>query len=152
LGSEKDMVEQVKNGVIHISLTGPSMLAQFKGWGPIGVLGMPYVLKGNSEEEIRPKLIKLARGPLMIDLNERAAKESGVRILDMGWWYGERHLTTKTKQVTKPEDIKGLKIRTMDSPMAEEVWPFIIALVIALLIITYVPILTLWLPKLVIPG
>ena len=31
LGSEKDMVEQVKNGVIHISLTGPSMLAQFKG-------------------------------------------------------------------------------------------------------------------------
>ena len=53
LGSEKDMVEQVKNGVIHISLTGPSMLAQFKGWGPIGVLGMPYVLKGNTEAEIR---------------------------------------------------------------------------------------------------
>jgi TRAP-type C4-dicarboxylate transport system substrate-binding protein len=43
LGSEKDMLEQVKNGVIHISLTGPSMLGQFKGWGPIGVLGMPYV-------------------------------------------------------------------------------------------------------------
>jgi len=63
LGSEKDMVEQVKNGVIHISLTGPSMLAQFKGWGPIGVLGMPYVLKGNTEDELRPKLIKLARGP-----------------------------------------------------------------------------------------
>ena len=119
LGSEKDMVEQVKNGIIHISLTGPSMLAQFKGWGPIGVLGMPYVMKGNSEAEIRPKLIRLARGPLMQDLNDKAAKESGIRILDMGWWYGERHLTTKTKQVTKPEDIKGLKIRTMDSPMAK---------------------------------
>jgi tripartite ATP-independent transporter DctP family solute receptor len=119
LGSEKDMVEQVKNGVIHIALTGPSMLAQFKGWGPIGVLGMPYVLKGDTEDELRPKLIKLARGPLMTDLNERAAAESGIRILDMGWWYGERHLTTKTKQVVKPEDIKGLKIRTMDSPMAK---------------------------------
>ena len=119
LGSEKDMVEQVKNGVIHISLTGPSMLAQFKGWGPIGVLGMPYVLKGNTEDEIRPKLIKLARGTPHEDLNEQAAKESGVRILDMGWWYGERHLTTKTKQVVKPDDVKGLKIRTMDSPMAK---------------------------------
>jgi TRAP-type transport system periplasmic protein len=119
LGSEKDMVEQVKNGVIQIALTGPSMLAQFQGWGPIGVLGMPYVMKGNSEDEIRPKLIKLARGPLMAELNERAAKESGIRILDMGWWYGERHLTTKTKQVVKPEDVKGLKIRTMDSPMAK---------------------------------
>ena len=119
LGSEKDMVEQVKNGVIHIALTGPSMLAQFQGWGPIGVLGMPYVLKGDSEDELRPKLIKVARGPLMAELNERAARESGIRILDMGWWYGERHLTTKTKQVTKPDDVKGLKIRTMDSPMAK---------------------------------
>jgi tripartite ATP-independent transporter DctP family solute receptor len=119
LGSEKDMLEQVKNGVIHISLTGPSMLAQFKGWGPIGVLGMPYVLKGDTEDELRPKLIKLARGPLMAELNERAAAESGIRILDMGWWYGERHLTTKTKQVVKPDDVKGLKIRTMDSPMAK---------------------------------
>ena len=35
---------------------------------------------------------------------------------------------------------------------AKEVWPFIIALVIALLIMTYVPILTLWLPNLIIPG
>jgi tripartite ATP-independent transporter DctP family solute receptor len=118
LGSEKDMLEQVKNGVIHMSLTGPSMLAQFKGWGPIGVLSMPYVLKGDSEDELRPKLIKLARGPLMAELNEKAAQESGIRILDMGWWYGERHLTTKTKQVVRPDDIKGLKIRTMDSPVA----------------------------------
>jgi tripartite ATP-independent transporter DctP family solute receptor len=119
LGSEKDMVEQVKNGIIHIALTGPSMLAQFKGWGPIGVLSMPYVLKGSTEDELNPKLIKLARGPLMADLNERAAKESDIRILDMGWWYGERHLTSKTKQVVKPEDVKGLKIRTMDSPVAK---------------------------------
>ncbi|MFI5338333.1 MAG: TRAP transporter substrate-binding protein [Candidatus Methylomirabilales bacterium] len=118
LGSEKDMLEQVQNGITHISLTGPSMLAQFRGWGAIGVLSMPYVLQGDTEEELRPKLIKLARGPLMAELNEKAAQESGIRILDMGWWYGERHLTTKTKQVVRPDDIKGLKIRTMDSPVA----------------------------------
>jgi TRAP-type C4-dicarboxylate transport system permease large subunit len=35
---------------------------------------------------------------------------------------------------------------------AKEVWPFIIALVVALLIVTYVPILSLWLPNLIIPG
>jgi TRAP-type C4-dicarboxylate transport system permease large subunit len=35
---------------------------------------------------------------------------------------------------------------------AKEVWPFIIALIIALLIVTYVPILSLWLPNLIIPG
>ena len=35
---------------------------------------------------------------------------------------------------------------------AKEVWPFVIALVIALLIVTYVPALSLWLPNLIIPG
>ena len=35
---------------------------------------------------------------------------------------------------------------------AIEVRPFVIALVIALLIVTYVPILSLWLPNLIIPG
>jgi len=35
---------------------------------------------------------------------------------------------------------------------AKEVWPFVIALVLSLLIVTYVPILSLWLPDLVIPG
>jgi tripartite ATP-independent transporter DctM subunit len=34
---------------------------------------------------------------------------------------------------------------------AKEVWPFIIALVIALLTVTYMPILSLWLPNLIIP-
>jgi C4-dicarboxylate transporter DctM subunit len=35
---------------------------------------------------------------------------------------------------------------------AREVWPFIIALVISLLIVTFVPNLSLWLPNLIIPG
>ena len=116
LGSEKDMLEQVKNGVIQISLTGPSMIGQFQGWGPVAVLAMPYILQGNTEDELRPKLVNVVRSPIMKELNEKAAAESGIRSLDMGWWYGERHLTTKTKQVTKPEDVKGLKIRTHGFP------------------------------------
>ncbi len=42
--------------------------------------------------------------------------------------------------------------RTSIVEFALEVWPFVIALVIALLIVTYVPILSLWLPNLIIPG
>jgi TRAP-type C4-dicarboxylate transport system permease large subunit len=34
---------------------------------------------------------------------------------------------------------------------AKEVWPFIIALVIALGLVTYIPSLALWLPNLVLP-
>ena len=35
---------------------------------------------------------------------------------------------------------------------AREVWPFVIALVIALFLVTYMPDLAMWLPNLIIPG
>ena len=35
---------------------------------------------------------------------------------------------------------------------AREVWPFVIALIIALLIVTYMPALSLWLPDLIMPA
>jgi TRAP-type C4-dicarboxylate transport system permease large subunit len=35
---------------------------------------------------------------------------------------------------------------------AKEVWPFVIALTISLLLVTYVPWLALWLPDLVLPA
>lgn len=119
LGSEKDMVEQVKAGVINFALTSPTFIATYDGWGPTGVMMMPYLYKGNTDEEQYPALIKLARGPLMKEVADKAAAASGIRAMDLGWWYGSRNLTTKTKQVTKPDDLKGLKIRTMDAPLGK---------------------------------
>lgn len=120
LGSEKDFVEQVKTGVIEMALTGPMNIAVYDGWGPAGVLAMPYILQGRTEEELARKLVKLTRGPLFTkEIGEAAAKKSSIRCVDMGWWFGERHLTTSKKAVAKPEDVKGLKIRTMDTPVAK---------------------------------
>ena len=120
LGSEKDFVEQVKTGVIEMALTGPMNIAVYDGWGPAGVLAMPYILQGKSEEELARKLVKLTRSPLFVtEIGEKAAKTSSIRCLDMGWWFGERHLTTSKKAVAKPEDVKNLKVRTMDTPVAK---------------------------------
>jgi TRAP-type transport system periplasmic protein len=118
LGSEKDILEQVKTGLIHLMFTSPVMIANFDGWGPIGVLSMPYIVKGNTDQEQFENLLKLVRGPLMKEVNEKAAPASNVYALDMGWWFGQRHITTKSKRVTHPDDLKGLKIRTMDTPLA----------------------------------
>ena len=79
---------------------------------------MPYIFPGNTDEEQYPAVMKVLRGQLFKEINESAAKASGVRALDLGWWYGTRNLTTKSKVVAKPDDLKGLKIRTMDNPMA----------------------------------
>jgi tripartite ATP-independent transporter DctP family solute receptor len=117
LGSENDMMQQVKNGVIQVCISSAGTLANFPGWGPVGVFAMPYVLKGENEEEQYPRLMKVLRGAAMKDVSEKAIQSSGIRALDLGWWFGLRHLTTKAKQVTMADDLKGLKIRTPDAPI-----------------------------------
>jgi tripartite ATP-independent transporter DctP family solute receptor len=117
LGNENDMMQQVKNGVIQMCISSAGTLANFPGWGPVGVFAMPYILKGDNEDEQYPILMKLLRGPIMKELGDKAAQSSGIRALDLGWWFGLRQLTTKNKQVTKPDDLKGLKIRTPDAPI-----------------------------------
>lgn len=117
LGSEKDVTAQVKNNIIQVAIVTPGLLATYAGWGPLGVFSMPYVIKGTTDEEQAPILTKLTRGTIMQEVNEKAAKASGIRSLDLSWWYGTRNLTTKTKQVLKPADMKGLKIRTVEGPI-----------------------------------
>ncbi len=119
LGSDRDLLEQIKNGTIQYNLSAANLLGNFPGWGPIGVLSMPYLIKGDSEQELLANISKLVRGPIFAELNDRAGQQSNIRIADMTWWFGERHLTTRSKQVAKPDDMKGLKIRTMDTPLGK---------------------------------
>ncbi|HZK66736.1 MAG TPA: TRAP transporter substrate-binding protein, partial [Chloroflexota bacterium] len=119
LGNEKDQVEQVKNGVIHLDNVSASQLANFEGWGPVAIFNMPYFFKAGTEEEQSPLLLKLSRSAVMTDIAETAAKTSGIRALDMGWWYGQRHTTTSKKQILKADDLKGMKIRTQDALVAK---------------------------------
>ncbi len=119
LGSDKDLMEQTKNGTIQIQLTAANLLADYPGWGPVGVFSMPYLLKGNTEQEIATNLTKVVNSPTFKELNDNASQQSGIRVMNMSWWFGERHLTTKSKSVAKPDDLKGMKIRTMDTPLGK---------------------------------
>jgi tripartite ATP-independent transporter DctP family solute receptor len=118
LGSEKDIVEQVRNGLIHMAVIGGTFLANIDGWGAMGVLAMPYVMKAATEEEQLPIFSKLARGPIIQEATAKAPGISSLRALDANWFYGMRHLTTGKKQVVKADDMKGMKIRTPDAPLA----------------------------------
>src|SRR5512138_1689479 len=118
LGSEKDIVEQVRNGLIHMAAVGGTFVANIDGWGAMGVFAMPYVMKAATEEEQLPVLSRLARGPIMKEATAKAPEVSGLRALDTNWFYGMRHLTTGKKQVAKADELKGMKIRTPDAPLA----------------------------------
>ncbi len=117
LGTEKDEFEMVKNGVIEMTTGSGSMIAVFPGWEPLGVFSMPYIMGGDTEAEQFKIFQKIANGPVGKEIIENGTKASGMRALDITWWYGWRHLTTKSKQVTKVDDLKGMKIRTPDAPI-----------------------------------
>ena len=117
LGNEKDVTEQVRNGMIQMAVIGIPFLANLNGWGPLGVIQMPFVLKQDTEEAQNAMMNKLLRLPFMTEALAKAPEVSGVRALDLNWFYGMRHVTTGKKQVTKVDDLKGMKIRTPDAPL-----------------------------------
>jgi len=117
LGNEKDLVEQVRNSVIEMTITGSPMLSIFPGWGAIGAFAMPYVLKGDSDDVRLANLLKIARGEIGQEINENGIEASGMRALDMAWWAGVQHLATRTHRVASVDDVANLKIRTPDTPI-----------------------------------
>lgn len=64
----------------------------------------------------REAAFKFVDGEMGQELAEAIAEETGVRIV--GWHEnGFRQLTNSKKEVSTPDDLKGLKIRVMDSPL-----------------------------------
>jgi len=99
------MVEQVKNGVNPNLLDRSRMLAQFQGWGPDRRARMPYISR-ETPRTSSAQAITVPRAPHARNLNEREAKEPE----SASWiWAGgtpRAALTTKTKQVVKPDDVR----------------------------------------------
>jgi tripartite ATP-independent transporter DctP family solute receptor len=61
-----------------------------------------------------PHAFKVVDGDIGNDFNKKAIAK-GIRIL--GWWViGTRNTSTRKREINKPSDYKGLKIRTMESP------------------------------------
>lgn len=117
LGNEKDLIEQVRAGVIEMTITGSPMLSIFEGWGAVGAFAMPYIFKGETDAQQLANILKVARGPIGREIADRGLKASGMRALDLAWWAGMQHLATRNKQVKRVDDVRGLKIRTPDTPI-----------------------------------
>jgi tripartite ATP-independent transporter DctP family solute receptor len=108
LGGEKEMIEQAQVGALHIARisTGPM--------GPVvdelNVFNMPFVFR--DEAHMR----KVIDGPIGKELLDKLSA-STARLVALGWMdAGTRNVYAK-KAVTKPADLKGMKIRMMGNPL-----------------------------------
>ena len=107
LGGDRELCEGVQMGAIQMAIPSTSALAGFDK--RIQVLDLPYLFT------TREAAFEAVDGELGQKLNEFLGKKGFyvVGYLENGF----RHVTNSKQPITKPEDLSGLKIRTMENPM-----------------------------------
>jgi TRAP-type transport system periplasmic protein len=103
LGTEQEILESVQMGSIRIYEGSTGGVGRFLP--DLEAFSAPYVWKDVDH------MVKTVRGPIGAALADRLLKSQGLRVLDFGWLWGARYLTTKSKPIQKPEDLRGLKVR-----------------------------------------
>ena len=107
LGKEREQFEGVKLGNIEMCMIAEGPMAGF--FPEIMVIGIPYLF---SNEAVAWRALD---GPFGKALFEEMRKKTGVRALGIGE-NGFRNFTNRVRPIRTPDDLKGLKIRTMENP------------------------------------
>lgn len=107
LGSDRQAIESVINGSIEMSVPGGPVVSGF--YEPYMVYDLPFLF------DSREAAYAALDGELKDKISEGLLKAQNIRILGIGE-NGFRHITTSKKPIKTPEDLKGLKIRTMECP------------------------------------
>jgi tripartite ATP-independent transporter DctP family solute receptor len=105
LGNERDMVEGLQLGTIDLVVTSTGPLG---GFVPrIFVVDLPFLFR---DREHAYKVLDGSIGRELLD----AFSAKGIRGLAF-WENGFRQMTNSVRPIEKPEDLKGIKIRTMEN-------------------------------------
>jgi tripartite ATP-independent transporter DctP family solute receptor len=105
LGKDKDVVQQVKAGVIQAGIHSVGGFASI--YPMIGILDIPFAFPNIS------KTYEVFDGPFGAKLAADIDKKTGLHTLGFGDSGGVFQLTNSKHPIHTPADMKGLKIRTM---------------------------------------
>src|SRR2546421_9174702 len=112
LGGEKEMIEQAQVGALQIARISVGAL------GPVidelNVFNMPFIFR--DEQHMR----KVIDGPIGADLLEKISANPNTRLIALGWMDAGTRNVYANKPVTKPADLKGMKVRMMGNPIFVE--------------------------------
>jgi tripartite ATP-independent transporter DctP family solute receptor len=111
LGGEKEMIEQAQVGALQIARVSVGAL------GPVvdelNVFNLPFIFR--DEAHMR----KVIDGPIGEELLQKVTN-SPARLVALGWMDAGTRNVYSNKPVTKPADLKGMKVRMMGNPIFVE--------------------------------
>ncbi len=105
LGKDNDVVTQVKSGVIQSGIHSVGGFAS--AYPMMGVIDVPFAFPNISAT------YAVFDGPFGAKLAADIEQKTGLKVLGFGDSGGFFHFTNSKRPITSPEDMKGLKIRTM---------------------------------------
>jgi len=109
LGEERVVVEGIKMGTIDLMMSGTPMWSNFAP--QIGLMDLPFIFPNYA------RIKKVVGGPVGEALRQHVMQAVGARILGFLPSFGFRGVVTKSKEVKKVEDLRGLKLRVVQAPV-----------------------------------
>ena len=113
LGNEREIVEGLKLGCADMIVTGGAVI----GWyaPEFGAFEAPFVWRDYAHVE------QVWNGAAGKDLRDTLVARAGIRLL-RPWFRGPRYLTTTSRKVLSPGDLKGLKLRVPELEVFIKSW------------------------------
>jgi TRAP-type transport system periplasmic protein len=112
LGDDAAMLTALRTGTLDMSVN--SQGASSAVLPELAALGLPFLFPNAAA----------AYKVVDVDIGQELAKRlEAVGLISLGWWdNGIRHITNSKRPITKPEDLRGLKIRTPPDPMTIDIF------------------------------
>jgi len=107
LGKETDINQALSLGTVDIIYTGMAFTG--RTFPPMSIASGPIIFRDYGHWE------RFREGPVFREVAKGYEDKSGHKIVGYTY-YGQRHLTSN-KMVSKPEDMKGMKLRVPDAPL-----------------------------------
>lgn len=107
LGGDRELIESVQLGTVEMAIPATSAIAGFEK--RFQVFDLPFLFKS------KEKAFEVLDGDLGRKLNELLPP---LGMVNLGYAEnGFRHVTNSRRPIHTPEDLKGLKLRTMENPL-----------------------------------
>ncbi len=107
LGAERESIEALQVGTLDLTMTSTGPVPNFVP--EVAILDIPFLMRDY------PHARSVLDGPIGQDLLGKFPAK-GLQALAWGE-NGFRHMTNSKRPVNSPEDLKGLKMRTMENPV-----------------------------------
>jgi tripartite ATP-independent transporter DctP family solute receptor len=113
LGNERELTEGLKLGSVDLIVTGLAVI----GWyaPEYGFFEVPFLWRDYAHLE------QVWNGPVGEELRGVMQARAQVRLMQP-WFRGPRYLTTTSRQVLTPENLKGLKLRVPELEVYIKAW------------------------------